>query len=353
MPLGSFRFLPASSLGVDIGTSSLKVVELSRWGSRVNVKNYGSMSAESLYEKPFRTADKNSLLLSSKDLARALRGIIEEAKMTTKRAVFSIPDFSSFFAHFELPVMTSEEISQAVQYEARKYVPLPVSEVTFDWQILNNRKGVRKNDPAKILLVAVPNEVINQYKEIAELAGLKLSAMEAEVFCLIRSSARDEKEAVIVLDMGAQTTTMNVVLEGALRSSRSIEIGGAHLSERISQSFSLDRKKAEELKNTKGLADPQVFQILSPLLDEIVMDMKKIEEEFQKRENKKIVKIVLAGGASLLSGFKEYLHQELSLGVEIANPFASIFYPPQLEGTIKAMGPSWAVALGAGLRGLE
>ncbi|MCH8048753.1 pilus assembly protein PilM [Patescibacteria group bacterium] len=208
MKLGSFKFIPKSFLGVDIGTSSIKVVELSRWGTKKSLKNYGEIRSEVLYDKPFRTAEKSSLLLSSKDIARALLGILEEAKIETKDAVFSIPDFSSFFTHFELPPMTKEELPEAVRYEARKHIPLPFSEVTFDWQILNKKRFGLPKEPVRILMVAVPNELINQYQEIALLAKLRLSTLEAEVFGLIRSSLKNEEESVVMLDMGAQTTRL-------------------------------------------------------------------------------------------------------------------------------------------------
>ena len=257
MKLGSFKFLPKSFLGVDIGTSTIKVAELSRWSTRKSLKNYGEMRSAVLYDKPFRTAEKSSLLLSSKDIARALRGILQEAKIETKQAVFSIPDFSSFFTHFELPHMTKEELPEAVKYEARKHVPLPFSEVTFDWQILNKKRFDLPKEPIKILMVAVPNELINQYQEIASLAKLQLSTLEAEVFGLIRASLKNEKESMVVLDMGAQTTTINVVQQGVLQSSRSIDIGGGNLSERIAQSLSIGREAAEEKKMTEGLSSKE------------------------------------------------------------------------------------------------
>src|SRR3989344_6865664 len=112
--LPSLRVLPRAALGIDIGTSSLKVVELSRWGERKNLKNYGELRIPSLYKKPFRTFEKSTLLLETKDIARALKAILEEAKMESRRAVFSLPDFSSFFTNFQLPPMSKEEIPDAV-----------------------------------------------------------------------------------------------------------------------------------------------------------------------------------------------------------------------------------------------
>ena len=87
---GSFKFIPKSSLGIDIGTSTIKVVELSRWGTRKSLKNYGEMRSEVLYDKPFRTAEKSSLLLSSREIARAIRGILEEAKIEQADFAFAV-----------------------------------------------------------------------------------------------------------------------------------------------------------------------------------------------------------------------------------------------------------------------
>ncbi|MDP4007050.1 MAG: type IV pilus assembly protein PilM [bacterium] len=350
MKLGSFKFLPRSFLGVDIGTSSIKVVELSRWGTRKSLKNYGEIRSAVLYDKPFRTAEKSSLLLSSKDIARALRAIVEEAKIETKEAIFSIPDFSSFFTRFELPEMTPEELPEAVQYEARKHVPLPFAEVTFDWQILNRKRLGSAKEPIKILMVAVPNELINQYQEIAHLAKIKLTALEAEVFGLIRSSLNEEKSSAVILDMGAQTTTINVVDQGILQSSRSIDIGGGSLSERISQSLSIDRIKAEEKKMGEGLSSKELKTVLTPMLDTLVTEIVRATQNFKGKE---IQKVIVGGGSALLPGLLPYLAESLQKETELIDPFRSIFYSPVLEDTIKEMGPSYAVAVGMALRGLE
>lgn len=350
--LGSFKFLPRSSVGIDIGTSSLKVVELSRWGSRKSLKNYGEIQSSVLYDKPFRTFEKNTLILSSEDISRAIRAILQETKIETRSAVFSIPDFSSFFTYFELPLMTKEELPQAVQYEARKHVPIPFAEVTFDWQVIEKPPASSKA-PFKILLVAVPNEVINQYQEIAKGANLKLSALEAEVFGLIRSFLKDEKVPAVVLDMGAQTTTINLVWKGQLRNSHGIDIAGNGFTERISQSLLIDFFKAQELKSQKGLLSQDIMSILSPLIDMIVTEIQNITQTFEEREGVKIEKIVLGGGSARMPGLKEYLEKNLGKEAEILDPFRSLFAPPILESTLKEMGPGYAVAVGMALRGLE
>ena len=139
--LSSFRVIPKNSLGIDVGTSSLKVVELSAWGDRIHLKNYGEIRASVVYGKPYRSFERNTLLLASKDIARAVKAIISESKMQTKQAIISIPDFSTFFTSFDLPPMTKGELPEAIEFEARKHIPIPLSEVTFDWQIIDRRFG--------------------------------------------------------------------------------------------------------------------------------------------------------------------------------------------------------------------
>ena len=154
----------------------------------------------------------------------------------------------------------------------------------------------------------------------------------------------------MLLDMGAQTTTINVVKKGVLQSSRSIDVGGGSLSERIAQSLSIGRKEAEEKKITEGLLSEELKTVLGPLIDTVVTEIKRAIQAFEKKE---IQRVVLGGGSSLLPGLKEYLKESLNMEIERIDPFRSVFYPPVLEGTIKEMGPSYAVAVGMALRGLE
>jgi len=351
-----FKVASKNFLGIDIGTSSVKVVELSRRGDRIKLENYGEVSALTLYEKPFRTFDKSTLLLSSHDIAKAILAILEEAKISERKTIFSIPDFSSFFTDFELPPMTAEELPEAIKYEARQYIPMPLSEVTLDWSITEGKIGNRhqKSTPLKILLVAVPTEIINQYQEIASLANLKLQVIEAEVFGLLRSLIREDKRVICLVDIGAQSTTINIIDKGILRKSHSFDVSGNELTQLISKSLGIHYKEAENLKREKGLSSSEgnVRKILLPLIDFVVAEIEKVSRSFYQTEGKETEKIILAGGSALLPGLKEYFSEMIKKEVEIGNPFSNIFYPPVLEETIKKMGPSYAIAVGMALRGL-
>ncbi|MFH1180794.1 MAG: type IV pilus assembly protein PilM [bacterium] len=346
-----FKFIPKKFLGVDIGTSAIKIVELQRRGDRKKLENYGEVKASVLYEKPFRTFEKSSLLLSSQDIARAIYAVIQEAKIKTKDCVFSIPDFSSFFTNFELPQMTKEELPQAVNYEARQHIPMPLGEVTLDWQVVGGNLPIEQKEKLKILLVAVPNEVINQYQEIAQICQLNLFGLEPEVFGLIRSlPPEDQKPAFCIIDIGAQSTTCSIIERKVLKMSYSFDTAGNQLTEQIAKSLSVGYSEAEEMRKKYGLlpgGEKSIKDVLLPLVDVILREIERISS------GKNIQKFILAGGASLIPGLKEYFQERLGKETEISNPFADIFYPPILEKTLKDMGPSYAIAIGMALRGLE
>lgn len=391
------KILPKRFLGIDIGTSSIKAVELSRWGERRKLENYGEIKTSALYEKPFRTFEKNTLLLSNQDVARAIKAIVKESKIRARQVILSIPDFSSFFTNFELPLMTKEELPEAIKNEARLHIPLPLGEVVLDWVIVEgetfdykkekefNRFTPRFNGQGidrkklKILLVAVPNEVINQYRELAALAGLQLFALEAEAFGLLRSLVGEEskKQVIALIDIGSRSITCSIIDKGILKTSYSFDMAGNELTQVIAKSFNIDYKNAEDLKKKHGLlftqdlnleAEKNVKEVLLPLIDTILREIEKVSRNFYQQEKKEIEKIIIAGGGALLPGLSEYFQEHFkkeeyenlshlnvsrACVIEIADPFSNIFCPPILENTLKNMGPAYAIAVGMALRGLE
>jgi len=361
------KLLPKKFLGIDIGTSAIKIVELGSFAGRIKLENYGEMATRVLYQRSFRTFEKSTLLLSAQDISRAIKAICQEAKIETKESIFSIPDFTTLFTTFGLPPMTAEELPQAVQAEARRHIPLPLSEVTLDWQLAEGRvshKGF--GEGLKILLVAVPNETINQYQQIAELSNLKLLAMEAEVFGLMRSLIeKKEKRVIGLIDIGARTTTCSIIEKGVLKISHSFDISGDDFTERMIRGLEMEEEMAENLKRKYGILESKdIREILLPSVDIILRESEKIFKNFYLKEGKEIDKIILAGGTALMPGILEYFQNYFNpapeqawygagKGVEIANPFLKVFYPPILEKTLKEMGPSYAIAIGMALRGFE
>ncbi|MBI2626166.1 MAG: type IV pilus assembly protein PilM [Candidatus Nealsonbacteria bacterium] len=345
-----------SAIGVDIGTSAIKIVELSQQGKRIKLDNYGEMEATALYEKPFRSFEKSTLTISSSDVVRAITAVLKEARIKTAKAYFSIPDFSTFFTTFRLPSMTEEELPKAVQYEARQHIPLPLSEVVLDWQLIGKKSSDHKINDFDVLLVAVPNEVIRQYQDIAKFTKLEIVAMEAEVFGLARALvAPEDKSSIMLIDIGARSTTISIVDQGTVKVSHSFDTAGNDFTNLISRGLSLGIGEAEETKKKQGILTGTlaVKESILPMIDLILSEAKKISQNFYLSSNKKNQKIILAGGSAFMPGLADYFSETMEVSVEIANPFANLYYPPILEDVLRKMGPSYAIAVGAAMRGLE
>ena len=347
-------FFPQKMVGVDIGTASIKIVEISRWGQGKTLENYGEIKSSSLYKEPFRSVERGSYLLSNYFVSRAVRAVLDEAKIKTRGVIFSIPDFSTFCVSFDLPPMTKQEVPEAVYYNAQQYIPLPITETTLDWKIISGTPG-EKQSGLKIFLVAIPNQTIQDYQKVAQLAGLELYAVEAEVFGLARALTSGNNKCVCLIDIGVQSTTINIVNKGNLIKSYSFEFAGSQLTYAISSTLGLGNLEAENVKKEGGLINSQenVAKTLYLLIDPLLLEIKKILSDFYIQTEKDVDEIYLTGGTSNLPGLKEYFAEVLKKKIEIPNCFSNILYPPILSKKLEEMAPSFSVAVGAALGGLE
>ncbi len=347
-------FFPKKMLGIDVGTASIKLVEISRWGQGKTLENYGEIKSSSLYKEPFRNIEKGNYLLSDYFTSRAVRAILDEARIKTKAAIFSIPDFSTFCVSFELPPMSEKEIKQAVYFNAPKYIPLPITETALDWKLISGSPG-DKQSKLKVFLVAIPNQVIQEYQRVAQMAGLDLYAVEAEAWGLSRALIKESKKCVCLIDIGVQSTTVNIIDKGNLEKSFSFDFAASQLTYAVSSALGLGHIEAEDLKNKEGLvsAKQEVSKTLYLLVDPLLLEIKKILSDFYLETNKAAEIIYLTGGTSKLPGLKEYFTEILKIKAEIPNCFSSLLYPPILEHTLEDLAPTFSVAAGVALGGLE
>jgi type IV pilus assembly protein PilM len=351
-------------LGIDIGTFFVKIVEIKEGIRKPVLTNYGELGILGPEKRAFRIFEKETLLLSDYDLAKAIRTICDEAKIQTKEANFCIPDFSSFFTTIKLPLISKEEIPEAIKYEIRPYIPLPLSEITLDWVIT---EGQVAKTPLKILVVAIPNNIIEQYKEIAKISRLTLKIIEPEAFALARAlkfmfRTQNAKKVVALIDIGARSTTCNILEEEVLKISNSFNIGSSLLIEALARFLNISYNKAEELQISQGLvlerdsaktSNPDISRVLLPLVNEMINEIKKSFINFSQTEGKEVEKIILAGGMALLPGLKEYFSKEFNKEVLIGNPFMNIYYNPILKEVLEKRGPSYAIAVGLAMKGIE
>ncbi len=347
-------FFPKKIIGIDVGTSSVKVVEISRFSRGKTLENYGEIKSDSFYKEPLSDKQKGSYLHSNDLISKTIRGILDEAKIKTKAAIFSIPDFSTFCTSFDIPPMTEKEIPDAIRYNSSQYITLPISEVTLDWQVLPNDPG-DKNSSIRVFLVAVPNQVVQGYKTMARLAGLQLYALEAEALATTRALVKNNKKTICLIDIGVQSANINIIDKGFLKKSYSFDFNSSQLSRVVSSTLGIGLGEAENIKNKEGLMHPgqDVVKALYLLIDPLLIEIKNISAEFFQSEQKQIEEIYLTGGTANLPGLKEYFAESLKKNVYVPNCFSEFSYPPILEQTLLKMSPSFSAAVGVALGGLE
>ena len=343
-------------LGVDIGSSTIRLVELSKKGQIVKLENYGEISLKD--NASLMNFSGKSLKNSDKVIGERIKLILKEADIKEKDVGFSIPDFGSFFTTVKLPVMEKEEIEQALKYQVRPYIPLSLEDVTLDWSIIDGEPSKTKT---RVLVVAIPNNIIDSYKAIVQFTNLNLKFLEPEIFPLARSSIKKEsKKIVALIDMGETSTTCSVLKNGVVKVSHSFNIAGNELTSVIARSLNINYNEAEKLKNKEGLLPSSevkhprgIRELLLPLTGSIVDEIKKAFRNFFVQEGKEVESIILFGGLSTMPGLKEFFTVELKKPISIANPFLGIAAPPGLGVILKEKGPYYGVAIGLALKGLE
>ncbi|MFA5232280.1 MAG: type IV pilus assembly protein PilM [Candidatus Paceibacterota bacterium] len=345
-------------LGVDIGTKGIKMVEVSKKKGRIVLENYGEVNLDVAGKQFFRYFDKNTLNPSVENITRAIRAILSESEIKTEKAVFSLPDFATFFITFELPSMTKKELDSAVGFEARKYIPLPLSEVVLDWQVFNRdlKEGVNK-----VLMMAIPKVLVEHYKHIAEQSGLELVALEAEAVALKRALVKDTDPISCLVEMGFQSTNVTIVDSGLIKTSFSFDIAGKDLTLTMAETLGMDFGLAENLKIKNGLSsdNDEAATVLASVLTLIIEKVKKVIRDFQVKENKKVEQLILSGGTSRMTGIVDYFQEIFNyaefgnIKVNLGEPFNDVVYPPVIEKRIRRSNPVFAIALGEALKKFE
>lgn len=360
-------------LGVDIGTSSIKIVELSKVQDAFRLENYGEITF-SEKEAPMEVHEQSPLKMLDEEVANLLKKIIADTGVSATQAAFALPVFSSFSTIIELPPMPKDDMEKAIQFEARQYVPIPISEVSIDSLVIGEEKkkhdeqngGEGKQDteraqqlkPKKkhleVLLVAVPNEIKKKYQHIAELAGLELVALEMETFPMARSLLKSNQGISIVVDIGARSTDICIVDEGFVRISHNLEFSGVDITKAYSAFTGVDFAQAELKKKVIGLnlTPGQLSEAkdLIGVVDGIIGETERIIHSYFNKTGREVKHVVLAGGVSRMPGFLERFHERLGIPVVIGNPFDGLLYPRELTKTLDDIGPTFAVAVGLAMR---
>jgi len=338
-----FNFLKQNIfLGIDIGTTSIKLVELKKSKQKIELTNYGILEKYGHLERINDAIQTNSFKLLEESTALLLKQLIEESKTKNQKTYMALPSFSGFVSMMELPEMTNKELSKAVHFQAGQYIPMPLHETTLDWQIIE-----RTNGKIIILLMAVPTDIIKRYVHSAELAKINLKGLELETVAVARLLGKKEKGTIALIDIGGRSTSINIMDKGALRTSHNVDTAGGDFTQVISSGLGINPLRAEELKRAYGLnirarGEVKITNLLVPLLDVIKREAEKAINNYFLRTKRKVEKIILTGGGSNLQGLENYYSKQLAMPVIKGDPFSFglISYNPNLAPIMKDIGPS-------------
>ncbi|MEA2088505.1 MAG: pilus assembly protein PilM [Patescibacteria group bacterium] len=387
-----------SYLGINLGTSSVKLVELGNNNGVPHLLTYG-------FTEQSIDIIKDDSESAKQEIVRILNQLCKEAKVSSNKVVTALPTFSVFSSVISMPKMSKKDLSSAVLWEAKKIIPMPFEDIILDWYILNedsssqkskfrnlfnkikkekpkakegnidekntknsllnSNQGENKGDEdIKVLLTGAPKNLVTKYIDIFQRADLNLLSLETEIFALVRALVGNDKSTLIIVDIGAMSTNISLVKNGSVVINRSIELGGKNVTSEISQNLNVAFKRAEQFKfdigiNAEGQADSSIFKsienTISPIVDEIkyTIDFFKNQLNFGQSESDVVEKIILTGGSSSLSYLSEYLAKQLNKKVYIGDPMARIVYPEDLKPIIDDVGSKLSVAVGLAMREIE
>lgn len=354
-----------SAVGIDIGTSAIKIVQIKKKGGKAVLETYGSIALG-----PYADMEIGKVTnLEIEKTILALKEVLKQSGVTTTSSALSIPSQSSLIFLIELPATVREsDLKDIIPTEARKYIPVPIDEVSLDYFILprkqasfeeSNNPDLPERDAEKIevLVVAIQNETISKYQTIVKQCDFAADFFELEIFSAVRANFEHELSPVLMIDFGAYKTKLSIVEFGSVKSFHTINRGGADITESISKSLSIPFTKAEEMKKEFGLLDNPVEKALPEIIkihtDYVFSETNSVLLNYEKKYNKTISKIILTGGGALLKGFKESAVSTFPVEVVTGNPFAKVGAPAFLEKVLVSTGPEFAIALGLALRKLQ
>lgn len=360
----------SSVIGIDIGSSSAKIVQLRSARGVAVLETYGEIALGPYMQQSVGKVVK----LSPEQETQALTDLMKEANITSTDGCVSIPFSASLVSVIDLPPADAEALKRIVPIEARKYIPVAISDVTLDWFVIPREEGessafdqLQEKTPMRtkgqeILLIAIQNATLHAYQSIMKAVGVVSSFYEIEIFSAMRSCLAHGIAPILIVDLGASTTKMYVIERGVVRMTHLLSVGGQQITETLARSMEWDFEKAERVKREHGLVNASAFgesenakihEALLSTLGRVFSEVNRVLLSYGQRYNKNVSSVVLTGGGSALPGLTAVAKASLSTEVTIADPFSKTEAPAFLGGVLTDIGPSFSVSVGLALRKLK
>lgn len=333
-----------SSFGLDIGSKSIKIVQLEKSGKTIRLVSAGIASAP---PHGMSSDSENDLV----KVSEIIKKLVQDAKVNTRQVIFALPENLVYTRLVSFPPLSDEEVSSAVEWQAEGYIPIPKKDAVISWDIV-----ARTDKGVEVLLVATPRLLVNKYMKVVEDAGLTTVAVETELLSLVRSLSSPNK-TVMVVDFGATSTDVAVAVNRQLMFARSIQSGGEALTRAVAAGIGVEAGQAEEYKKTYGLTsslEGKVKQALSPILMTVLEELKKARGFWQEGHSDLPIELgVLAGGTAGLPEIIPSITSALGFEMSIGSPFANITIDPRVAKSIAPYSPLYSIAVGLALREIQ
>jgi type IV pilus assembly protein PilM len=336
-------------LGLDIGSSSIKVLELTEAKNGFELANFG------IEYLPHETI-VDSTIMNAPAVVNAIRKLIADNHIKAPRDVAtSVSGHSVIIRKITLPLMTEEEIEGNIQWEAEQYIPFDINEVNIDYQRLEMEGEDQESQD--VLLVAVKKDMVNDYVTVISEAGMNPVVMDVDAFAtqnMYEVNYEMERGKVITLvNIGASVININIVYNGNSVFTRDMSIGGNHYTEELQKQLSVSFDEAEQVKIGKQQAPQNIQPVLDSISNSVALEIQRSLDFFTATSNfGHISKVYLAGGASKTAGLQQIIENQVGIPVELINPFNNIEIPTKTfdKDYVQEIAPLCGVVVGLALR---
>jgi type IV pilus assembly protein PilM len=347
-----------SVVGLDIGSSAVKAVELSRRGrgKEFELTHLGiaSMPAEAIVQGAF---------LNSSAIVEAIREAIEKAKIRTKNVAAAVSGHSVIVKKVSLPAMTRDELDEQIRWEAEQYIPFDVNEVNLDFQILNGGGG---EGQMEVLLVAAKKDLVDDYVQVIREAGLVPVAIDVAAFAVENAFEANydvrSDEVVALVNIGAQVVNINIISNGAPAFTRDITTAGNQYTEEIQKALSISFEEAERIKlggrrsdHSQEVVPQEVESAMRSVTETVIGEISRSLDFFSATSaDSRIERVVLCGGGAGVAGLQAGFQQRSGSKVEIMDPLARMIPNSRFEANyLDEVAPALGVGVGLALRRMD
>lgn len=354
----SFMQKTASVLGIDISATAIKLLELSRSGSRYRVESFAiePLPRNSVSEKTINDIEQ---------VGEAIARAVKKAKTKTRQAAVCVAGSSVITKIISMPAgLTDDEMESQIQIEADQYIPFPLEEVALDFEVMGDSKD--GPDQVDVLLAASRSEIVDNVVAALELGGLKAQVVDIEAFAmentinLISSQSLDydstetgSAETIAIADIGSAITTFSVLENKKIIYSREESFGGSRLTENIQRRYGLSYEEADLAKRQGGLPENYVLEVLKPFKEMMVSQISRgLQFFFAASQVSQVDHLILGGGCASIPGIAKLVEAKAKVPTAVANPFANMAVAPKIPTQLLGNdAPAMMIACGLALRG--